>query len=99
MSGCAEEQTGFYHRFSAIILLSVSKEVMIARIQARADHGFGHRPDEMDHVIKDLDEIDPLLRKRCTHEIDATVSIDSVVDQILEITCPTRCSGRADARH
>ena len=91
VSGCAEEQATLYHRFRAIILLSAPREVMVERIRSRPDNSFGQTPTEMAHILADLESIEPLLRKRCTHEIKTTVPVTEVVDRILEITSPTCC--------
>jgi adenylate kinase family enzyme len=85
VSGCAEEQAALYPKFGTIILLTVPKDVMVSRILARIDNPFGQDPAEMDRILRDLEEIEPLLRQRCTHEIVTTVPVAAVVDRILEI--------------
>lgn len=92
VSGCAEEQADLYHRFGAIILLSAPREVITERIRSRSSNSFGQTPAEMARILTDLESIEPLLRERCTHEIKTTVPVKEVVDQILELTCPTTAS-------
>lgn len=102
--GCAEEQASVYGRFRAVILLSAPLDVMIERIGARTTNGFGRRPTEMARVIADQREIEPLLRRSCTHEIVTTVPVAHVVDEIIAIASRTgsdaaRCTsstGRGD---
>lgn len=93
--GCAEEQASLYGRFWAVILLSAPLDVMIDRIRSRATNGFGRTPTEMNRVVADQREIEPLLRRSCTHEIVTTVPLAYVVDEILEIASRT---GSAAAR-
>ncbi len=89
VSGCAEEQGALYHRFGMIILLSALREVMIERVHSRSGNSFGQSLEEMEHILEDLETIEPLLRKRCTHEVKTTVPVTDVVDRILELTSPT----------
>lgn len=84
VSGCAEEQARFYPAFRHIILLSAPRHVMIERIRGRDAHAFGHDAGEMERILDDLDQVEPLLRKRCTHEIRTTVPVSAVVDEVLE---------------
>lgn len=84
--GCAEEQATLHHRFGAIILLSAPRDVMLTRIQSRTGNTFGRDPAEMERILADLDEIEPLLRKGCTHEIETTFPVEDVVDRILALT-------------
>jgi adenylate kinase family enzyme len=86
VSGCAEEQAGLYHRFRAIILLSTPRETMLARIRSRAGNSFGQQPAELARILADVENIQPLLRKRCTHEIVTTMPVVEVVDRILALT-------------
>jgi broad-specificity NMP kinase len=100
VSGCAEEQAALYDSFSAIILLSAPSDVMVSRLQSRPGKSHGQNPTEMTLIMADLEAIEPLLRARCTHEIQTTIPVAEVADRILEFTCPTRrCSRCADARH
>lgn len=89
VSGCAEEQADLQHRFGAVVLLSAPREVMIDRIRSRHGNSFGRAPKEMAQILMDLETIEPLLRKGCTHEIRTTVPVNEVVDRILQLTRPT----------
>lgn len=100
VSGCAEEQAALYDSFSAIILLSAPRDVMVSRLQSRPGNSHGQYPTEMALIMADLEAIEPLLRARCTHELQTTIPVAEVADRILDITCPTRrSSGCADAPH
>lgn len=100
VSGCAEEQAALYKSFSAIILLSAPRGVMVSRLQSRHGKSHGQNPTEMTLIMADVEAIEPLLRARCTHEIQTTIPVAEVADRILELACPAGwCSGRADAHH
>jgi shikimate kinase len=99
VSGCSEDQVAFYSQFSKIILLSAPKSVIAQRLASRTDNSYGKRPAELEEVMKNLDEIEPLLRERATHEIVTTQPVDAVVKRILEISCPIKHSSRRVKKH
>jgi broad-specificity NMP kinase len=99
VSGCSEDQVALYPQFSKIILLSAPKSVIAQRLARRTDNSYGKRVAELEEVMRNLDEIEPLLRKQATHEIVTTQPIDAVVEAILDISCPsTHSSQRAKTR-
>jgi shikimate kinase len=95
VSGCSEDQVAFYPQFSRIVLLSAPKPVIAQRLASRTNNSYGKRATELEEVMRNLDEIEPLLRERATHEIVTTEGIDEVVKKILDISCPKHCSRRA----
>ncbi|MFF0249037.1 hypothetical protein ACWDR9_06200 [Streptosporangium sandarakinum] len=72
-----------------IVLLSAPAEVMLARIVTRTNNPFGKRPEEREAILRDLAEVEPLLRATCTAEIDASAPIDRVVRQLEELAQTT----------
>jgi broad-specificity NMP kinase len=94
VSGCSEDQVAL-PQFSKIVLLSAPKSVVAGRLACRTDNSYGKRVAELEEVMRNLDEIEPLLRQWATHEIVTTQPIDTVVHAILDISCPTHCSRRA----
>jgi shikimate kinase len=85
VSGTVSNQGKFYPRFDAIVLLSAPAEVLLARIENRTTNSYGKSPEQRQLVLQHLAEVEPLLRRTCTHEIDATQPLDSVVDQLAEL--------------
>lgn len=85
VSGCSEDQVAFYPQFSRIILLSAPKSVIAQRLACRTNSSYGKRRTELEEVMRNLDEVEPLLRVRATDEIVTTWSIDDVVKKILDI--------------
>jgi hypothetical protein len=45
----------------------------------------GKKADERDLILQHLAEVEPLLRATCTHEIDASRSVDDVVAELVSI--------------
>ena len=85
VSGTVSNQGRFYPHFDAIVLLSAPAEVLSGRIENRTTNDYGKTAEERDLILGHLEDVEPLLRASCTHEIDATQSIDSVVAELVAI--------------
>jgi len=85
VSGTVSNQSAFYPRFDAVVLLHAPADALLARIATRTTNDYGKSAGERDVVLRDLAEVEPLLRATCTHEIDATQPLDTVVAQIVAI--------------
>ena len=91
VAGCVRNQSAFYSRFEAIVLLSAPIEVIVDRIERRTTNDYGKTPLERAMVLDDLAKIEPLLRKGSTHELDASRPLDEVVDDLIAIASrPTK---------
>ena len=85
VSGTVSNQGKFYCRFDAVVLLSAPVDVLLARIENRTTNSYGKTPAQRELFLQDLAEVAPLLRRTCTHEIDATKPLDRVVRQLAEL--------------
>ncbi|MFD0888363.1 AAA family ATPase [Streptosporangium algeriense] len=89
VAGCKSNQGRFYPRFDHVVLLSAPAEIMLARIATRTNNPFGKRPEEREAVLRDLAEVEPLLRATSTAEIDASAPIGEVVRRLEELARTT----------
>lgn len=85
LAACEENQVRFQPRFDAIVLLSAPADVLVERLAARTTNPFGSRPGEVERILADLREIEPLLRRVAHREIDATAPLEAVVDAVLAV--------------
>lgn len=85
VSGTVSNQGRFYSRFDAVVLLSAPAEVLLSRIEDRTTNPYGKTPDQRELILKHLAEVEPLLRRTCTHEIDAAQPLAEVVSQLAEL--------------
>jgi hypothetical protein len=85
VQGCVRNQSKFYDRFDAVVLLSAPREVIFDRIARRTTNSYGKNPVEQAMVLDDLARVEPLLRKSCTHELDAGRPLDDVVADLIAI--------------
>ena len=85
VSGCMSNQGKFYDRFDAIVLLSAPAEVILERVESRTTNDYGKGPGERGLILAHLASVEPLLRATCTHELDASRPLETVVDALIAI--------------
>jgi shikimate kinase len=83
--GLEENGVRLLPRFDAVVLLSAPVEVLTERLATRTDNPFGKDRGELERILDDVREVEPLLRRAATHEIDTTQPLDEVVAQLLRI--------------
>ena len=85
VAGTVSNQGKFYPRFDEVVLLSAPAEVLLERIEARTNNPYGKTSTERQMVLRDLVEVEPLLRRTCTVEIDAAKPLSEVVEQLSQL--------------
>ena len=85
VAGAARNQSKFYDRFDAVVLLSAPAEVILDRVARRTTNDYGKNSLERGMILADLAEVEPLLRAGCTYELDATRPLDEVVADLITI--------------
>jgi hypothetical protein len=59
--------------------------VILDRVARRTTNPYGKNPVERAMILDDLATVEPLLRESCTHELDATRSLDEIVADLIAI--------------
>ena len=85
VQGCVRNQSKFYDRFDAVVLLSAPEDVILDRVERRTTNDYGKSPLERAMILDDLANIEPLLRASSTHELDASRPLDEVVADLIAI--------------
>lgn len=85
VEGCSTNQSMFYDRFDAVVLLSAPQDVILDRVERRTTNDYGKSPLERAMILDDLENIEPLLRASCTHELDSSRPLDEVVADLIAI--------------
>ncbi|MFF5235290.1 AAA family ATPase [Dactylosporangium sp. NPDC000521] len=85
VQGCVRNQSRFYDRFDAVVLLSAPADVILDRVARRTTNDYGKSPVERAMILDDLATVEPLLRATCTHELDAGRPLDAVVADLIAI--------------
>ncbi len=85
VAGGAANQSEFYDRFDAVVLLSAPADVILDRVAHRTTNEYGKSPLERAEIMADLAAVEPLLREGSTHELDASRPLDEVVGDLIAI--------------
>ena len=85
VQGCVRNQSKFYDRFNAVVLLSAPAEVILDRVAYRTTNNYGKPSSERAMILDDLARVEPLLREGCTHELDASRPLAEVVADLVAI--------------
>ena len=85
VEGCVRNQSKFYDRFDAVVLLSAPADVILDRVASRTTNNYGKTPLERAMILDDLAKVEPLLRKGCTHELDASRPLADIVGDLTAI--------------
>lgn len=92
VAGVARNQSKFYDRFDAVVLLSAPAAVILDRLAHRTTNVYGKNSLERGMMLADLAEVEPLLRAECTHELDASRPLDEVVADLIAIASHPRAA-------
>ena len=82
VSGTAENQGRFYDRFEHVVLLSAPVDVLIERIATRTNNPYGRTAEQQRDVRRYVREVEPLLRKGATVELDGRRSVADLADDV-----------------
>jgi hypothetical protein len=85
VQGCVRNQGKFYDRFDAVVVLTAPAHVILDRIGDRDTNDWGKTPAERDLILHQLENVEPLLRAGCTHELDAGRPLTEVVEDLITI--------------
>lgn len=85
VSGTVENQGRFYDRFEHVVLLSAPVDVLIERVRSRRNNPYGHSPEQQAEIRRYVAEIEPLLRRGATVEMDARMPVYRLVKEIARL--------------
>ncbi len=82
VSGTVENQVDFYDSFEHVVLLSAPVEVLVERVATRTNNPYGGSPEQQDEIRRYVAEVEPLLRKGTTAELDGRRPVAELADAI-----------------
>lgn len=85
VSGTVSNQGRFYPSFAAVVLLSAPATVLLERLATRTTNDYGKATAERELILEQLAAVEPLLRRTCTHELDATRPLGEIVAALVAI--------------
>ncbi len=82
VSGTVDNQGQFYEHFDHVVLLSAPVEVLIARVSGRTNNPYGRTREQRDEIRRYVTEVEPLLRRGATLELDGRTPVPELADAI-----------------
>jgi shikimate kinase len=82
VSGTVDNQGRFYDRFDDVVLLSAPVEVLLSRVRTRTGNPYGRTPEHEAEIRQYLRDVEPLLRRGATLELDGRDPIEELADVV-----------------
>jgi shikimate kinase len=82
VSGTVANQGRFYDRFEHVVLLSAPVEVLLERVGTRLNNPYGREPEQRAEIVAHVADVEPLLRRGATLELDGRRRPDELADII-----------------
>ncbi|WJL97315.1 shikimate kinase [Microbacterium sp. ET2] len=89
VSGTVENQGVFRDRFAHVVLLSAPIEVLLDRVQHRTGNPYGKTPTQQEDIRRYTIEVEPLLRRSATLELDARRPVADLADEVEALSTRT----------
>ncbi|MEL6596880.1 MAG: AAA family ATPase [Pseudomonadota bacterium] len=86
LAGCAPNMGRYVQQFDRVVLLTAPVEVLLNRVRSRSGNDYGKTTEEADRIVANKNEVEPLLRRIATHEVDASKPLADVVNAIVDAT-------------
>jgi shikimate kinase len=82
VSGTVENQGQFYDSFDDVVLLSAPLDVLLDRVRVRTDNPYGHTPEQQAEIGTYANEVEPLLHRGATLELDGRRPVEALADAV-----------------
>ncbi len=82
VSGTVANQGAFYDRFDHVVLLSAPLGVLLDRLATRSNNPYGSTAEHRAEVERYVGEVEPLLRRGATVELDGRRPVRELADAV-----------------
>jgi shikimate kinase len=82
--GTAENQGRFYDRFEHVVYLLVPLPVLLERLRMRTNNPYGQSAEQRADVVRYVQEVEPLIRRGATLELDGLLPVEDLADRLEE---------------
>lgn len=82
--GTAENQGRFYDRFEHVVYLLVPLPVLLERLRSRTNNPYGKSAAQRADVARYVTEVEPLLQRGATLELDGRLPVEDLADRVEE---------------
>lgn len=83
--GTAQNQGDFYDRFEQVVYLYAPLDVLLERVRTRMNNPYGKTPAQQRDMARFVDEVEPLIRRTATLELDGTLDLSLLVDRVEQL--------------
>lgn len=90
ISGCKTNQGVFHPLFEHVVLLSAPSDVLIERVVNRTNNPYGKTATQRQEILEYKNTVEPKLRASSTAEIDTSLPLSEVVNQLMRFASPSR---------
>jgi shikimate kinase len=90
VSGTVDNQGRFYDRFEHVVLLSAPLAVLLDRVANRPTNPYGKTPEQRADIERYVREVEPLLRRGATVELDGRRPVAELADAVSHLLDPSR---------
>lgn len=85
VSGTVANQGRFYDRFDCVVLLSAPLGILLDRIAKRSNNPYGKTAQHHEEIARYMGEVEPLLRRGATIELDGQRPVGELADMVEEL--------------
>jgi shikimate kinase len=85
VSGTVTNQGRFYDRFDHVVLLSAPLGVLLDRVAKRSNNPYGKTAEHQQEIGHYLGEVEPLLRRSATAELDGRRPVGELADIVEQL--------------
>ena len=85
VSGTVQNQGRFYDRFDHVVLLSAPLGTLLDRLETRSNNPYGKTAEHRGEVERYVAEVEPLLRRGATVELDGRRPVADLADAVEEL--------------
>lgn len=80
VGGAVDNQGLFYDRFEHVVLLTAPPRVLIERVSGRSNNPYGKTPEQRAEILRYVETVEPLLRRRATLVLDSQRPLGGIAD-------------------
>ena len=96
VAGTAENQGLFSDRFEHVVYLLAPLPVLLDRVGARTNNPYGKAPEQRAEIELYVAEVEPLIRRTATTELDATLPVTVLADTVEQLLRSDRTGAGSD---
>ncbi len=97
VSGTVENQGRFYDRFEHVVYLCAPLDVLLDRVRVRTNNPYGKQPEQQADIVRYVAEVEPLIRRGATVELDGLLPIAVLADSVEQLLLSSSAPNRSDS--